>query len=273
MSLEAQNISVQIGAARLLEQVSLAIQPSQFLAVLGPNGAGKSTFLKVLCGEITPSLGMVCFDQRPLRNWKPLELAKRRAVLPQDSSLEFGFTALEVALLGRNPFIRLRETERDVQIAQTALAVVDAAHLESRSYPTLSGGERQRVQLARVLAQIWGDSDTPSQGSYLLLDEPTSSLDLAHQHETLAIAKGLSQQGIGVLAVLHDLNLAAMYATQVAVLARGRLVAYGTPQEVLNQSLIQSVFGVQCQIETRHGQTQIQTLPLEPKPLPTWRRP
>jgi iron complex transport system ATP-binding protein len=161
--------------------------------------------------------------------------------------LAFPFTALEVVLLGRTPHCVGGERDRDRHIAWQALSIADVVGLAERLYTTLSGGERQRVQLARVLAQIW---DPPVDGSprYLLLDEPVSSLDLAHQHAVLTLAHRLSRQGSGVLAVLHDLNLAAQYADRIAVLQAGRLQALGTPRDVLQAALIQRVFGVQARV-------------------------
>ena len=257
MTLTAQNLTVQIGSSTLLENVTLELPAGELLAVIGPNGAGKSTLLKALAGEIKPNGGQVRLDDKPLERWTPLELAKRRAVLPQDSTLEFNFTAFEVALLGRNPFITYRETPHDLAIAHAALRQVDAAHLETRAYPTLSGGERQRVQLARVLAQIWGEDmkrtletnletnlTASTAGKFLLLDEPTSSLDLAHQHETLAVAKGLTRNGVGVLAVLHDLNLAAQYADRVLILHGGTVLTAGTPKDVFQPELIFEAFRI-----------------------------
>jgi iron complex transport system ATP-binding protein len=169
-----------------------------------------------------------------------LEQAKRRAVLPQDSPLSFPYSAFEVALMGRNPHHRGAEGPRDYEIARAALEAAGALDLADRLYPSLSGGEKQRVQLARVMAQVW--EAPPSGHRYLLLDEPTSSLDLAHQHSTLRLAKRFTQGGAGVLAVLHDLNLAAQYADRILVLSAGHAVALGSPLEVLTPELVALAF-------------------------------
>jgi iron complex transport system ATP-binding protein len=268
MSIRAEHLTVRVGANTLLEGATLELRPGELLAVIGPNGAGKSTLLKALAGDITPTVGRVFLMKRELRHYKPLELARYRAVLPQDNALEFDFTALEVALLGRTPFVGHVETAQDWRVAREALQQVNAVHLEHRAYPTLSGGERQRVQLARVLTQIWGDESSANQSRFLLLDEPTSNLDLAHQHETLAIAKGLTRHGIGVLAVLHDLNLASVYADRIAVLHQARMVTCGAPLAVLEPELIERVFGVTADVQHQDGFAVIHARPFEPR---AWR--
>ncbi len=240
--IEAHQISVKIGAQFLLQGVSLKILPGEVVAVIGPNGAGKSTLLKVLSGEWVPSDGEVWMAGRPLRTWSILERARRRAVLPQDSTLAFPFTALEVVLMGRTPHCKDLERACDYEIARTALIAVGALHLEARLYPTLSGGERQRVQLARVLAQI---GDTFSiHPCYLLLDEPIARLDLIHQYSTLQIVRDFARAGVGVLLILHDLNLVAQYADRIALLKSGRLIAEGSPWDVLTPEVIQSAFAM-----------------------------
>jgi iron complex transport system ATP-binding protein len=244
--LEARRVGVTIRANRLLDAVSLTVAPGELVAIVGPNGAGKSTLLRALSGELASSDGDVWLCNRPLRAWPLREQARMRAVLPQQSTLTFAFTVREVVLLGRAPHSQGIDGPHDQAIAAAALAAVDADHLAERWYTTLSGGERQRVQLARVLAQIWEPlADRPR---FLLLDEPTSSLDIAHQHATLAIAQRWARQGVGVLAVLHDLNLAAQYADRLAVLRAGRKVADGSPNDVLTPALIADVFGMPVQV-------------------------
>jgi iron complex transport system ATP-binding protein len=230
----------------LLDDVSLAVPAGRLCALVGPNGAGKSTLIHVLAGDRRPTAGSVIALGRPLASWSPAEIAKVRAVLPQESTLSFPFTALEVVVLGRSPHIRLAETELDLAIARGALRLVAASHLEDRAYPTLSGGERQRVQLARAVAQVSGLGDRAPR--ILLLDEPTSSLDPAHQHGTLQLARSLAREGATVLAVLHDLNLAAQYADTIAVLEAGRIRASGPPAEVLEEGLLGQVFGVPMRV-------------------------
>ena len=244
--LEARDIAVAIGGKRLLDGVSLGLRGGEVLALVGPNGAGKSTLLKVISGELVPSAGSVAMGGRPLQDWPALERARSRGVLAQDTALAFPFTAFEVAQMGRFPFNGGHTTLRDRAIAREALAYADVAHLAQRLYPTLSGGERQRVQLARVLAQIWEPQAGPR---CLLLDEPTSSLDLAHQQQALKGARRFAlEQGVAALVVLHDLNLAAQYADRIALLHEGRLVACGTPREVLTAQRLAECFAVEAAI-------------------------
>ncbi|BCX04762.1 MAG: hemin import ATP-binding protein HmuV [Candidatus Roseilinea sp.] len=228
----------------------MEIVPGAVVGVLGPNGAGKSTLLAALAGDLSPASGDVRLDGKPLRSWRPIELAKRRAVLLQDSFLNFPFAVIDVVLMGRMPHCGGVERPVDYEIARHAMRMVEADHLAERIYTSLSGGERQRVQMARALAQVLGDAGGPEDDAvrYLLLDEPVNSLDIAHQHIALAVARSLARQGMGIFAILHDLNLAAQYADYLVVLQRGKVVASGPPSAVLNELLLQRVFDMRAQV-------------------------
>nr|WP_263787725.1 heme ABC transporter ATP-binding protein [Salinibacter grassmerensis] len=236
-----RDITVQIGDATLIERVSTAVRPGQVTAVVGPNGAGKTTLLRVASGELAPSAGTVRLDDRPLSALPEQEQARQRAVLPQASRLHFSFSVLEVVLMGRTPHVQGREGPEDWAIAEDALDAVGMAGFADRDFPTLSGGEQQRVHLARALAQIWTSPDDGHR--YLLLDEPTASLDLAHQQNVLRTARTFADQGTGVLAILHDLNLAAQFADHVVVMGNGSVHAQGAPASVLTPPCIDEVFG------------------------------
>lgn len=246
MRLQAENVTVSIGRKSLIEAVSLTINPGQVVAVVGPNGAGKSTLLRVICGELTAKQGQIWLNNRLLSTWSAKEQAQLRAVLPQISTLSFSFRVLDVVLMGRSPHINGTETVHDYEIALSALEAVAMTDFADRTYTTLSGGEQQRVQLARVLAQIWEES--PLGARYLLLDEPTNNLDLAHQHATLHIARQFSRNGSGVLAILHDLNLAAQYADQIVFLKDGRNLASGVPETVLTPQVVEAAFAIPVQV-------------------------
>jgi iron complex transport system ATP-binding protein len=245
--IEIRHASVHRGTKTLLNNVSLAIRPGEVLAVLGPNGAGKSTLLRIAAGELTPELGETWIDGRPLESVPRLELARIRAVLPQASSVGFPACAEDIVALGRSPHYGVCDQLAHRRAVERALAWVDIGSLSQRNYGTLSGGEQQRVQLARVLAQI-GIEENGSNPRYLLLDEPTTSLDLAHQHAILDIARRLSRRNVGVLAVLHDLNLAAAYADQIVLLKQGEICAEGLSDDVLEPQTIRDVFGIAARV-------------------------
>ncbi|WP_152226105.1 heme ABC transporter ATP-binding protein [Pseudomonas sp. SCB32] len=236
--LTADNLLVKRGAQTVLQGVSLALQPGQVLGVLGPNGAGKSTLLGALNGELPLAGGAVSLDGRPLGGWQGAERARRLAVLPQSSTLNFAFTVETVVGFGRLPHDSGRQ--RDGEIVAAALAAADATHLAGLNYLALSGGERQRVHLARVLAQLW-----PGSGEQvLLLDEPTSALDPLHQHTILQAVREFADRGVAVLVILHDLNLAARYCDRLLLLHQGRPHLHGTPEEVLCAEPLRAVFGL-----------------------------
>lgn len=241
--LEASDIRLELGGTTVLNGVSLAVAPGEVVAVLGPNGAGKSTLLAVLSGARMPDEGRAALDDRQLAMWKPQDLARRRAVLPQHSELGFSFRVLEVVLIGRSPHMGFSGRERDLAVAVAALTETGAVHLADRVYSTLSGGERQRVQLARILAQVdFAETGVGSAARYLLLDEPTANLDLAHQHSTLETACRAAARGMGVVTVLHDINLAAMYADRIAILKDGYLTAEGMPDDIVTEAMVRHAF-------------------------------
>lgn len=246
MQLSARKVSLTLSGTPLLGDVDLDVQPGKITTVLGPNGAGKTTLLRVLSGELAPDIGSVSLCGQLLHDWTPRQRATLLAVLPQHSLLNFPFTAAEVVMLGRTP--HNSGLAHDREIVDCALKAVDCDYLAGRIYTQLSGGEKQRVHLARVLAQIWEPS---VQGErFLLLDEPTSSFDLAHQQLTLDVVRHLARQGVGVLMVIHDLNLAARCADEMILMQCGRVVAVGAPADVLQRDIIARVFQVDATIGT-----------------------
>lgn len=234
--LEARGVSYRVNTATLVENVSLALQPGEILIIVGPNGAGKSTLLHLLAGDLAPSRGEVLLDGIALQQIDTRAQAQVRAVMRQRIALSFPFTAMEVALMGRHPHLRGHgETTDDLAIARQALAATEMLSFAERTFPTLSGGEQTRVTLARVLAQT---------APILLLDEPTAALDLRHQYATLRLARVVADARGAVLAILHDLNLAAAYADRIGIMAAGQLVAIGAPWDVLDARVLEEVYRV-----------------------------
>jgi len=234
--LEARHLGYCVGDRWLLKGVDLAVRPGEFLAVLGPNGSGKTTLLRLLAGELSPSEGGVWLQERALAAYSPQDLARVRAVLSQIREVGFPYTAYEVAFLGRLPHLwGRREREEDHAKVQVALERVQAGDLTERLFPSLSGGEAMRVEVARLLAQ---------EGRLFLLDEPTNHLDPRYALELLCLFRALTYEGRGVVAVLHDLNLAGLFADRILLLKKGRPVAYGPSQAVLDPSLLEEVYEV-----------------------------
>ncbi|MBM3657327.1 MAG: heme ABC transporter ATP-binding protein [Actinobacteria bacterium] len=244
-ALVARQIGVLRNNVALLTGVDLTVQSGEFVAVLGPNGAGKSTLLGALAGDFALHSGEVTIDGRGLDTLSPRELARVRAVLPQQILISFPFTVREVVAMGRNPWL---DSSDDAKI-DAAMRRLDVDALRDRTYQTLSVGEQARVSMARVLAQ-----DTP----LLLLDEPTAVLDIGQQERFLAVARALVDEGRGVVAVLHDLNVAMRFATRVVVLHEGKCVASGAPQDVLTPALLSNVYHQKIRVDnTSDGRTVI----------------
>lgn len=246
------DVTVVRSARTLVAGVSLAVQAGEVLALMGPNGAGKSTLLRVMAGDIAPDRGTASLNGRPVAAWTTLEQARQRAVLPQQTAVGFAFTAFEIVLFGRSPHDAGRPGEVDRAIAREAMRRTDALQFAGRSFPTLSGGERARVMLARAFAQVLRDPARPRASEptdalpgALLLDEPSAALDIAHQHLAFRAIRTLAaSEGIAVVVVLHDPNLAAGFADRVALLKDGALLAVGAVDETLTESLGSACFSI-----------------------------
>jgi iron complex transport system ATP-binding protein len=237
----ARGIIVARGGRTLLAVGELTLAAGMVTGVVGPNGAGKSTLTRVLAGELRPDTGDVRFDGVPIATIAPASLARRRAVLPQSSTLGFPLAAEDVVRLGRIPHAGNATAAEDDAAMAAAMAEAGVTHLAHRAMASLSGGEAQRVQLARVLCQLTGPDPALTA---LFLDEPTSSLDLAHAHAILAAAGARARAGATVLAVLHDLSLAARWCDRVLVMEAGRIIADGAPADVLDEALVSRVWGI-----------------------------
>jgi iron complex transport system ATP-binding protein len=253
---ELRGVGVTIAGRSILDGVDLAVRPGELVALIGPNGAGKSTALGVLAGDTEPQSGAAFIDGRDARGIKVAELGRLRAVLLQQKGVSFSYPVREVVAMGRMPWARTPQSDDDDAIVSAALERTSTAHLADRDVTTLSGGELARVSLARVLAQ---------RCPIVLLDEPTDALDLGHQEQVLTLAAELARGGSAVLAVLHDLNLAAAYADRVVLLSGGRVVADGPPEEVLTAERVADVYAYPVDVIPHPGSGAPLVLPVRPR--------
>lgn len=257
MTLSAELVELRIGGVAALSKVSAEVAPGRVTALAGPNGAGKSSLLRVMGGELRPSGGTVWLDGAPLERIPPGELATRRGVMGQAGTMAFDYYVEEVLAMGWT---------RGGGAARFGAPLVEVAEqcqvkgLFGRKFNGLSGGERQRVHFARTLLQIWGARENGGASGfnrsgltsrYLLLDEPTASLDLANELLVLRLARRASEGGVGVLVVLHDLNLAARFADEALLLDKGGVRAAGPPQEVFKEATLSEVYQTPMRVE-RH---------------------
>lgn len=229
----------------ILQDISLTMQPGTFTAIVGPNGAGKSTLLKTLAYEHSSFQGSVTINGKSAQSYTAKALSMVRAVLPQHSQLQFSFSVDQIVHLGRHAH---RSTQSaNEKIVNEVMELTSVNEFRDRSYMTLSGGEKQRVQLARVLAQVWEETVYPR---YILLDEPTSSLDIAQQQYIFSLAKQVCSRNIGVMAIVHDLNQAVQFADQLLFMKDGKITASGEAQKVFTKSNIEDTFC--CRVSLYH---------------------
>jgi len=250
VGLQAHGASFSAGSTVLVEDVNISVQSGRLTAVLGPNGAGKSTLLRMLSGELAPTSGRVTLDGQNLRSLTPPFLAQRRAVVPQATQLAFPFTVRDVVAFGVSvPQLESRHTSVQIEVAD-AIDRVGLSELAHRNYTTLSGGERQRVHLARALCQLYGMPEGVGT-RVLLLDEPTASLDLGHQLLLMDELREVANDGIAVLAIVHDVNLAARYADDVVLMDCGNVLAAGAPADVFKSRTLSEAYG--CEVEANRA--------------------
>lgn len=242
MLLQARQIYFTIEKTPILSDINLGLRAGEFVGLIGANGAGKTTLLKVISGLWPGAMGEIDLLGRPLRAYNTREIARIVAHVPQSIHVDFAFSAREVVLMGRSPHLRHFEMEsaHDRAIAERAMHITQTSHLAHRLIHTLSGGEQQRVVIARALTQ---------EPRILLLDEPTSNLDIKHQMNVLSMVQSLAQESqLGVIAAIHDLGLAARFCTRLVMMARGRIAADGTPEEVLTTERLAQVFEIDARI-------------------------
>ncbi|MFC0560242.1 heme ABC transporter ATP-binding protein [Halalkalibacter alkalisediminis] len=244
MKLEVERLTTVIEEKNIIEDITMHVETGQFVGIIGPNGSGKSTLLKTIYRILRPKAGLVSLNEREINSLSHREFAKKIAVVSQEGSVPFDFTVEEIVIMGRSPHKRFfeRDTFEDNKIVHSALVKVGLENYKYRSFSTLSGGEKQRVLIARALVQ---------ETTFLILDEPTNHLDIHHQLQILDIVKSLK---VSVLAALHDLNLAAAYCDVLFVVDNGRIVASGSPEEVITKTMLKEIFQVECTV-TAHPDT------------------
>jgi len=238
MKVEIQGVSFSFEGKRVLKDISLSIGEGEFLGLMGPNGSGKTTLLRCMMNFLKPEQGAVLIDAKPIHTMSDKDLAQLFAVVPQTSQIEFSFTAYEMVMMGRIPHAKSRlasETKTDAKAVRDAMERTDTWQFADRQYASLSGGERQRVIIARALAQ---------HPTILLLDEPTVYLDITGQLEIMDLLRELNREGLTIVAVMHDINLASRYCGRIALLHDGRLESQGTPEEVFTPENIIRIYDV-----------------------------
>jgi iron complex transport system ATP-binding protein len=259
--LRAADVSFSYGSAAVLRGVTMGVPANGFVGILGPNGSGKTTLLRVLAGILRPSRGRVLLDDVDLARAPRPALARRMAVVPQETHLAFDYSVLEVVLMGRYPHLGAFEIEGpdDFAIARESLAATGTLALENRGFATLSGGEKQRVIIATALAQIAGAQED----GLLLLDEPTVALDLSYQLELASLLLGLQRRIPMAIAVsTHDLNFAASVCRSLVLLKRGEVIAAGPTEEVLTTEHIRRLYGVEADVSRHAGSGRLVVIPL-----------
>jgi iron complex transport system ATP-binding protein len=263
ITLEMRGVDFAYYDGPVLKAVDLQLERGELVGLIGPNGSGKTTLLKVLSGLLTPARGTVCLDGRDLGKLSRRYLARRIAVVPQEMTMPFALTAWDMVMLGRTAHVRplVGARSHDREVARERMVLTDTLDFASRPFNALSGGEQQRVIIAMALAQ---------EAELLLLDEPTVHLDINHQVEILELIKRLNrEQGLTVLATIHDLNLAALYFDRLVLVNEGRIVTSGAPSQVLSEDCIRAVFhtDVHVQPHPTRPSPHIVILPLEGLPV------
>lgn len=238
--MELKNITFRVGQRDILHNVSLHADRGSFIGILGPNGAGKSTLIKTMSGEITPTSGEITWLNQSIGKWKDGQLAKSRAVLTQKSQVSLPLVNKEIVMMGRYPHFKHSPETRDYHAVENAFHKTGTHPLADQVYHQTSGGEQQRIQLARVWSQL--DDNLSASPKLFLLDEPLNNLDIFHQHQVLKMAAEFAEAGNVVIAVMHDINLAALYMNHLMFLKKGKVVAQGTPDETLTDEILTGVY-------------------------------
>lgn len=243
MKISISNISFSYNGTPTLSDIDFDIEKGDLVALVGPNGSGKSTLIKCMNGILKPYQGAILINEKTLSDYTPGELAQEMAYIPQNENRNASMNVFDMVLLGRKPYINWKPSEHDLKITAEIIEALHIGHLSMRPFNKLSGGQQQTVYIARALAQ---EPDT------LLLDEPTSNLDMQHQLEVLELLKSFTQKGLTVIIALHDINLAARYANKMMMIKSGRVFAAGTT-EIISEKNIENLFGIKVKVIKDNG--------------------
>ncbi len=247
MSIDINSVSLSINEVEIINNISLKIEPGQLTTILGPNGSGKSTLLKIISGDILPSKGSIFIDKISLNDIDVKQQALKRSVMSQSQQILYDYSVEEIIEMGWVDYGDIGNSDIIKQKCRNVAKRCGVFHLLKRNFNTLSGGEQRRVHFARTLLQI--DHNYEIVGSrYMFLDEPTANLDLSFELQLIQLLKIKSKEGIGVLLIIHDLNLASKFSDKIAILDKGKLRGLGAPSEVLQSKLLSDIFGLAMEV-------------------------
>ena len=250
MSIYSKDISLFYDEKEILKDISIEIREGKITTLLGPNGAGKSSFLNIISGDLDFYNGEVLYNQRNLKEINIQEKAFLRSVMAQSQPIIFDFSVKEIVEMGWLEKGDIKYSNNFKKALKEIFTECDIDYLKNRKFNTLSGGEQRRVHFARSLLQLWRESNSVDP-CYLMLDEPTSNLDLFHQIKMMNAIKKLSTEGIGIFMILHDLNLAFKYSDYIAILKNGKIISFGEPKSIINDEVLSNAFGVKIQVNKK----------------------
>ena len=251
MSISIDSVSLNINGANIIKDISFTMNPGELITILGPNGSGKSTLLRVISGDLLPTKGEVAIDNVPLSNMSFKTQALKRSVMSQSQQILYDYSVQEIIEMG---WVDYADNGSVEIIKQKCIKVAEECfvdHLMKRNFNTLSGGEQRRVHFARTLLQIDHQYDS-IENRYMFLDEPTANLDLLFELQLIRLLKAKAEKGIGVLLIIHDLNLASKFSDKIAILKKGKLSAFGEPFEVFKSKTLSDIFGLAMHVDLKN---------------------
>jgi len=255
--IEIQNACFSYNTKQVLHDISFALEQGEFLGIIGPNGAGKSTMLRLICGILKPEKGVIKVFGKNIEQIEPKQLAQKIAFVPQETHFTLDYTVEDIVLMGRYPYLKAfqKENKIDFEARDHGLEFTESQIFRKRTINSLSSGERQRVVLARALAQ---------EPEILVLDEPTSHLDLHHQHAIMELLKKLNKQGMSIIVVNHDLNLASLYCGRLILMHQGKVFKQGSPAELINEKTLKEVYKTDVKV-IKHPHKDVPHILLKPE--------